>query len=71
MRFSEHSRIKEIHENEQGQALLERYLPKLVRTPTFQMTFGMSFEAVCKFRRWKLKKAVYEEALAALREIEM
>ena len=70
MKFSERSKIKEIYENERGRALLERYLPKLVRTPTFQMTFGMSFEAVCKFRKWKLKKAVYQEAVAALREIE-
>ena len=50
MQFSERSTIKEINENEQGRALLERYLPKLVRTPTFQMTFGMRFETVCKFR---------------------
>ena len=71
MKFSAQSKIKEINENEQGRALLERYLPKLVRTPTFQMTFGMSFATVCKFRKWRLKKALYEEAVAALREIEM
>ena len=70
MKLSERSTIKEIYENRQGRALLEQYLPKLVRTPTFSMTFGMSFEAVCKFRRWKLKRRVYEEAVAALREIE-
>lgn len=71
MKLSEQSKIKEIHENEQGKALLERYLPKLVRSPSFQMTYAMSFEAVCKFRRWKLKRAVYAEAAAALGEIEI
>lgn len=71
MKLTEHAKIKEIYENEQGRALLEQYLPKLVRTPTFQMTFGMSFQAVCKFRRWKLKRSVYEEAVAVLREIEI
>ena len=71
MKLTTKSSIKEIYENEQGRALLERYLPKLVRSPAFQMTYGMSFEAVCRFRRWKLKRAVYEEAAAALSEIEI
>ena len=71
MKFSEHSTIKEIYENEQGRALLERYLPKLLRSPSFPMTFGMSFRAVCGFRRWKLKRAVYRQAAAALMEIEI
>jgi hypothetical protein len=71
MKLSEQSNIKEIYENEQGKALLEQYLPKLVRSPSFQMTYAMSFGAVCKFRRWKLKRAVYAEAAAALGEIEI
>ena len=71
MRLSEASTIREIYENERGRALLERYLPKLVRSPSLQMTYGMSFKAVCKFRRWKLKRTVYEEAAAALKEIEI
>lgn len=71
MKLSAQSNIKEIHDNEQGRALLERYLPKLVRSPSFQMTYGMSFKAVCKFCRWKLKRAVYEEAVAVLSEIEI
>ena len=71
MKLSEESKIKDIAENERGMALLERYLPKLVRSPSFQMTYGMSFKAVCKFRRWKLKRAVYAEAAAALGEIEI
>lgn len=71
MKLNEQSKIKDIYENEQSRALLERYLPKLVRTPSFQMTYGMSFAAVCKFRRWKLKRAVYAEAVAQLREIDV
>ena len=71
MTFTECSTIGEIYENEQGRAVLEQYLPKLVRTPTFAMTFAMRFETVCKFRKWKLKRAVYEQAVAALREIEI
>ena len=71
MKLSEGSKIKDIYENEQGRALLERYLPKLVRSPSFQMTLGMSFRAVCGFRRWKLKRAVYREAAAALEKIEI
>ena len=71
MKLSAQSKIKEIYENERGRAVLERYLPKLVRTPTFQMTYGMSFETVCKFRQWKLKRVVYAEAVAALEEIEI
>ena len=64
------STIKEINEDLQGRAVLERYLPKLVRSPSFQMTYAMSFQAVCKFHRWKLKRAVYAEATAALESIE-
>ena len=71
MKLSEESKIKDIAENEQGRALLEQYLPKLVRSPSFQMTYGMSFHGVCKFRRWKLKRSVYAEAAAALEEIEI
>ena len=71
MKLSEYSSIKEIWEHERGRAVLERYLPKLVRSPSFQMTYGMSFKAVCGFRRWKLKRAVYREAAAALGEIEI
>ncbi len=71
MELWEGSTIKEIYENDRGRAVLEQYLPKLVRSPSFQMTYGMSFKAVCKFRRWKLKKSLYEEAAATLREIEI
>ena len=71
MTFSERSTIGEIYANEQGRAVLEQYLPKLVRTPTFSMTFAMRFETVCKFRKWKLKRCVYEQAVAALGEIEI
>ncbi len=71
MKLSVQSTIREIYEHEQGRALLEQYLPKLVRSPSFQMTYGMSFKVVCRFRRWKLKRAVYEEAACALGEIEI
>ena len=70
MKLTVQSKIKDIYENERGRAVLEKYLPKLVRTPTFSMTYGMSFETVCRFRQWKLKKSVYEEAAAALEAIE-
>ena len=69
MNFSENATIGEIYETEQGRALLETYLPKLLRSPSFQMTRGMSFRAVCRFHRWKLKRKVYAEALARLEEI--
>jgi hypothetical protein len=69
--LSVQSKIGEIYETEQGRRLLEHYLPKLVRSPSFQMTYGMSFHGVCKFRRWKLKRSVYAEAAAALEEIEI
>ena len=69
MQFFEGSTIGEIYENEQGRALLEQYLPKLVRSPSFPMTRAMSFRAVCRFRRHKLKRKVYAEALSRLEEI--
>lgn len=69
--LSEKSTIKEIYENEQGRALLERYLPKLLRSPSLQMTYGMSFKSVCRFRRWRLKKSVYAQAAAQLEKIEI
>ena len=71
MKLSERSTVKDIYATPQGKALLEHYLPKLVRSPSFQMTYAMSFATVCKFRRWKLKRAIYAEALALLREIEI
>ena len=71
MKLSPRSKIKDIYENEQGRVLLERYLPKLVRSPDLQMTYGMSFYAVCRFHRWRLKRAVYEQAAAELCEIEI
>ena len=43
----------------------------LVGGASFKKTYGMSFKTVCKFRRWKLKRAVYAEAAAALGEIEI
>ena len=70
MNFSENATIGEIYETEQGRALLETYLPKLLRSPSFQMTRGMSFRAVCRFHRWKLKRRVYKEALTILEQIQ-
>lgn len=64
------STIKEIYEDEQGRQVLEQYLPKLLRTPTFQMTYAMSFETVCSFRRWRLTKVTYAQAVKALERIE-
>ena len=70
MKLTEESTILEITQSREGRAVLEQYLPKLVRSPAMQMTYAMSFRAVCKFRRWKLKRRVYEQAVTAIREIE-
>ena len=70
MKFSEYSTVEEIYATEQGRALLEIYLPKLLRSPAFQMTCAMSFRAVCRFHRCKLKRRVYAEALAQLERIQ-
>ena len=70
MQYSADSTIYEICQNPQGRRLLEQYLPKLVRAPAFQMTCAMSFRAVCRFHRHKLKRRVYEEAVRALEQIQ-
>ena len=54
MVFSVDSKVKEIYEHEQGRAVLEQYLPKLTRTPSFQMTLSMSLRTLCSFAQWKL-----------------
>ena len=70
MVFYEGSTVEKIYESEQGRALLEQYLPKLVRSPSFQMTRAMSFRVVCRFHRHKLKRKVYAEALSRLEGIQ-
>lgn len=54
MSFSVDSKVKEIYDDERARAVLETYLPKLTRTPSFQMTFGMSLRTLCGFSQWKL-----------------
>ena len=70
MGLSIHSTIKEIYENEQGRAVLDKYMPKLTRTPSFQMTYAMRFETVSCFHQWKLSKARLAQAAAELEAIE-
>lgn len=69
MRFSIDSKVKDIYEDEQGREVLEKYLPKLTRTPSFQMTFGMSFRTLCQFPQWKLTAEQLEDADKELQEI--
>lgn len=54
MNFSVHSRVKDLYENVETRAILEEYLPKLFRTPSFQMTLGMSFATLSQFPQWNL-----------------
>lgn len=70
MGLDANSTIQEICQSQEGIALLERYLPKLLRSPAFPMTRAMSFKTVCRFRRWRLSKAVYLRALGELGAIE-
>ena len=71
MRLSVQSRIKDIYESEQGRAVLNKYMPKLTRTPSFQMTYGMSFETLCRFKHWKLSPEKMAQAAAELENIEV
>ena len=70
MRLSAQSNIKDIYENEQGRAVLNKYMPKLTRTPSFQMTYGMSFATLSRFKQWKLSPEKYAAAVAELEAIE-
>lgn len=54
MEFSVNSKMKELFENQEAWAVVEKYVPRLTRTPTFQMTFGMSFRTLSQFSQWKL-----------------
>lgn len=69
MGFSIDSKVKDIYEDEQAREVLEKYLPKLTRTPSFQMTFGMSFWTLCQFSQWKLTPEQLEAADKDLRAI--
>lgn len=70
MVFSVDSKVKEIYDHEQGRAVLEAYLPKLTRTPSFQMTFGMSLRTLCSFAQWKLSNEQLDQLDQDLRSIE-
>lgn len=69
MGLSVYSKIKDIYAHPQGRVILERYLPKLTRTPSFQMTMEMSFETLCRFRQWRLKPDKMAEAAMELEAI--
>lgn len=69
MGFSVDSKVKEIYEDERARAVLEEFLPKLTRTPSFQMTYGMSFRTLSQFSQWKLTAEQLEAADQALRAI--
>jgi len=70
MDFSVDSKVKDIYDDERARAVLESYLPKLVRTPSFQMTFGMSLRTLCGFAQWKLTAQQMENLDLDLRAIE-
>ena len=69
MQLSMYSTILEIYENEQGRAVLNKYMPKLTRTPSFQMHYAMTFRAVSRCYQWKLTRRQLEEANRELNEI--
>ena len=69
MKFSVLSKVKDLYENEQARAVLEKYLTKLTRSPSFQMTMGMSFQTLCGFAQWNLSPEQLDAADQELREI--
>lgn len=69
MVFSVDSKVKEIYDDERARAVLEARLPKLTRTPSFQMTFGMSLRTLCGFSQWKLTPEQLEELDQALKSL--
>lgn len=69
MKFSVLSKVKDLYENDQARAVLEKYLPKLTRSPSFQMTFGMSFKTLCSFAQWNLPQEQLDAADQELRAI--
>lgn len=70
MDFSVDSKVKEIYDDERARAVLEAYFPKLMRTPSFQMTFGMSLRTLCGFSQWKLTAQQQEDLDRDLKAIE-
>lgn len=69
MVFSVDSKVKDIYDDERARAVLEARFPKLTRTPSFQMTFGMSLRTLCGFPQWKLTPAQLEELNEELKAI--
>ena len=70
MGFSVECRISEIYADAEARRVLEKYFPKLTRTPSFQMTFGMSFRTLSRFSQWGLSPeqlAAADEELRAIR----
>jgi len=70
MKFSVNSKVKDLYENPQTREILEKYFPKLTRTPSFQMTFGMSFRTLSHFAQWSLKEEQLAAADQELQEIQ-
>lgn len=70
MKFSVNSKVKDLYENPQARNILEKYFPKLTRTPAYQMTFGMSFRTLSRFAQWSLSEEQLTEADRELREIQ-
>ena len=63
------STIGSIAETPEGRAVLEQFLPKLTRLPSYQMTVCMSFQSLARSKGWKLSDAQIAEADALLRAI--
>ena len=70
MPLSADSTIGSIAESPRGQAVLEQFLPKLLRLPAYEMTRCMRFRALAQSKGWKLNDAQIAEADALLRAIE-
>ena len=69
MPLSADSTIGSIAESPQGRAVLEQFLPKLLRLPSYEMTRCMRFSSLARSKGWKLNDAQIMEADALLRAI--
>ncbi len=69
MKFSVDSKVRAVYGDPQARPVLEKYFPKLTRTPSFQMTFGMSLRTLSRFPQWALDGETLSALDRELREI--
>ena len=63
-------KLKELVENPEAAAILDKYIPGLTKNPQLKMGYGMTFRAIAKFPQAKIPKDTVDLIEAELQALE-